>query len=131
MDNRILNKIAVHIEFTPKPSISLSANKMIKAFMINKKSPNVMIVIGSVRIIKIGLMKAFNRVNTTATNSAVVYGELKVTPGRSFANIIMATALIISLTSSFMRLFYYFKNTKYLANEINYSFKKINRIFGV
>lgn len=63
--------MAIHILLTEKPSISLSANKIIKALITNKNNPNVTMVIGKVKITKIGFTSKFNTDNTTATIIAV------------------------------------------------------------
>ena len=67
-----LNSIAVHILETPKPSINLSAKRIIKAFTISKNKPRVKIVIGKVKIIKIGFTNTFNMARTRATINGVV-----------------------------------------------------------
>jgi hypothetical protein len=72
MDSRILKSTAVQIPFTAKPSINLSASRIINALIISKNNPNVKTVIGSVRIISIGLTKRFNIESTIATIIAPV-----------------------------------------------------------
>lgn len=72
MDKRILNNIATQILLTENPSINLSANNMIKALITNKNKPNVIIVIGNVKITKIGLTNKFKIDKTIATIIAVV-----------------------------------------------------------
>lgn len=67
MDNRILNSNAVQKLDTPKPSINLSANKMIPAFITKRKSPKVIIVIGNVKMTKIGFTNKLRIESTTAT----------------------------------------------------------------
>lgn len=79
MERRMLNSKAVQILDTAKPSISLSANRMIKALMINRNNPSVTMVIGKVRMINIGFTKRFNRPRTTATISA----DIKALPDNS------------------------------------------------
>jgi hypothetical protein len=71
-DSSKLNKIAVHILETPKPSINRSANKIIMAFIINKNNPKVRIVIGRVKIINSGFTNTFKIAITAATIIAVV-----------------------------------------------------------
>ena len=63
--------MAVHILLTANPFINLSANKIINAFITNKNSPKVIIVIGKVNIIKNGLTNTFKIDNTAATIMAV------------------------------------------------------------
>lgn len=98
----ILNIIAVQILLTENPSIILSARRTIAAFMTNRNSPNVKMVIGNVKIIRIGLKNTFNSTKTTATISALVYGGVSVTPGNNFAKMMMAIALKTSLTINFI-----------------------------
>lgn len=71
MDNKMLNIIATHILLTEKPAKSLSTRRIIKAFIISRNKPNVTIVMGNVRIIKIGLTNKFKTDNTMATKIAV------------------------------------------------------------
>ena len=68
----MLNKIAVQILDTAKPSIKLSANTIISPLTTNKNKPSVKIVMGSVSIIKMGLTNRFNIESTAATIIAVV-----------------------------------------------------------
>lgn len=44
---------------------------MINTFITNKNSPNVMMLMGMVKITKMGLMNVFNKPNIAATNMAV------------------------------------------------------------
>ena len=94
--------MAVQSEFTAKPSIILSANMIIAALMINKNRPKETIVIGSVKMIKIGFKNAFRMASTAATIIAVVYGGFNSTPGNTFARIIIATALSMSFIRNFI-----------------------------
>ena len=66
-----LNKSAYQNPSTWKPSTILAANKIIKAFITNKKNPKVIIVTGIVSIIIIGFTTAFKNDNTAATTNAV------------------------------------------------------------
>lgn len=66
------NSKAVQKLLTLNPSINLSARRMIKALITNKNNPNVRMVIGKVRIIKMGFKMAFKNANTAATIIAVV-----------------------------------------------------------
>lgn len=67
MDNKILKRMAVHILLTKKPSNNLSVKRIIKAFIMSKNSPNVRMVIGNVKITRIGLTNRFKTDSTTAT----------------------------------------------------------------
>lgn len=86
---------------TEKPSINLSAKRIITALITNKNNPKVIIVIGKVRIIKIGLIIKFKIDKTTATIIAVVY-ESTYTPLRILARTTTAIALSKSRMISFM-----------------------------
>ena len=68
----MLNSSAVQKLETPNPSISLSANNIISAFITNRKRPNVTIVAGMVKMTKIGLTNRFNMASTMATQMAPV-----------------------------------------------------------
>ena len=72
MDKRMLKSTAVQKLLTPKPLMKLSANIIIHALMTNKNKPKVTMVIGSVRIIKMGFKMAFKKAKTAATIIAVV-----------------------------------------------------------
>ena len=68
---------------TAKPSINLSTNKIINALIINKNKPRVTIVIGKVKITKMGFTNKFNKAKTTTTIIAVTnVSPDKVTPGK-------------------------------------------------
>ncbi len=86
---------------TAKPSISLSANKIIIALMINRNKPKVITVTGSVNITNIGLTRRFKMLNTTATITAVIKPSTD-TFGSTLAKMITATALNRILKISFM-----------------------------
>lgn len=79
----MLNKMAVQMLFTAKPSINLSARRMIKALIINKNSPKVTMVMGKVKITKMGFTNRFKTASTMATIMAVtkVFPD-RVTPGK-------------------------------------------------
>lgn len=102
IDKRILKRIAVHILETPKPSINLSANKIINAFITNRNNPNVNIVIGNVKMINNGFTSTFNTAKTIATISGVVNESSSVTPGNSFAIMITAIAVATSFIIVFI-----------------------------
>ena len=59
--------MAVQILLTEKPSINLSANSIIKALTINKNKPKVSMVIGNVKITKIGFTNTFKTAKIIAT----------------------------------------------------------------
>ena len=67
---------------TWNPSIRFAVNKIIIALITNKKSPKVKMVIGRVRITRIGFTKKLSKLNTTATIIAVNMDETP-TPGRT------------------------------------------------
>ena len=69
-DSSKLKSNATQNPETAKPSINLSANKIIMALMTNKNNPKVIIVIGKVNIISNGLTKIRKRPNTIATKMA-------------------------------------------------------------
>lgn len=64
--------MAVHILDTANPSINLSAKRIMIALITNKNNPKVSIVIGSVKMINIGLTKTLRIAITIATIIAVV-----------------------------------------------------------
>ena len=64
--------MAVQILLTENPSINLSANKMIKALIINRNNPKVTIVIGKVKITKTGFTNTFRTAKTKATTMALI-----------------------------------------------------------
>jgi len=72
IDNNILNKSAHQKPSTLKPETILEQSKMISALITNKNNPNVTMVIGKVRIIKIGFISAFSIANTRAKTRAVI-----------------------------------------------------------
>ena len=67
MDNNMLKNSAIKNPDTAKPSISLSANKIIQALITNKNKPNVIKVAGSVKKTKSGRTNMFSKEITTAT----------------------------------------------------------------
>lgn len=72
IESRILNSMAIQMLLTEKPSINLSANRMINAFIISRNKPNVTTVIGKVNTTNIGFTNRFNTDSTTATIMAVI-----------------------------------------------------------
>jgi len=74
---------------------------MIKAFIIRRKSPRVTIVIGKVKITRIGFTINLNKAKTIATMIAVPYPSTSI-PGSICANTTTATAVNKSLRISFI-----------------------------
>lgn len=66
------NKIAQIIPSIENPVIKESVNKIIKTFKTNAKRPKVTILIGKVRIKRIGFIKALTTPKTNATINAVL-----------------------------------------------------------
>jgi hypothetical protein len=100
-DNNRLKSNAQPNPSTLKPSIKLSAKRIIMAFIISKKSPKVRMVTGRVRITRIGLTMKLSKLKTTATIIAVIY-ESTDTFGKMFANTTTAKALSNILIISFI-----------------------------
>ena len=71
MESRMLNSTAVQMLLTEKPSINLSAKRIIKALIISKNKPKVTMVIGKVNMTSIGLTNKFKIERTKATIIAV------------------------------------------------------------
>jgi hypothetical protein len=71
-ESTMLKSNALKNPFTVNPCTNFSANSIIKAFMANKKNPKVKIVMGIVKMVKIGLTIVFKKANTTATKIAEV-----------------------------------------------------------
>lgn len=57
---------------TLNPSISLSANKIISALITKRNNPNVRIVTGNVKMIKIGFINTLSTDNTAAAIKEVM-----------------------------------------------------------
>ena len=81
MDNKMLKSKATQNPLTANPSINLSARIMMQALITNRKRPKVTMVIGMVRIIKIGFKIAFSNAKTIATMIAAA-NPLTATPGK-------------------------------------------------
>lgn len=76
-------KIMAHQKLvTWKPSIKLAAKSMMMALMTRRNRPKVKIVIGKVRMTKIGFTKKLSKLSTTATIMAVNI-EATPTPGKT------------------------------------------------
>ena len=67
IDSKILNIMAVQNPSTPNPLTSLSTNKIITVFITSKKNPSVTMVIGNVKMTKIGFKKANKKPKINAT----------------------------------------------------------------
>ena len=65
---------------TWKPSIRFAVKRMMIALITNKKSPKVKMVMGRVRMTRIGFTKKLSKLSTTATMIAVNMEETP-TPG--------------------------------------------------
>ncbi len=81
MARNILKKIAGNIPSTSNPRTIYPVRITKKAFIKNVKRPNERILIGSVKIIKKGLIKRFKKAKTNATKRADIKSETKI-PGR-------------------------------------------------
>ncbi len=76
-------KIMAHQKLlTWKPSIKLAAKRMIMALMTKRKSPRVNMVMGKVKMTKMGFTKKLSKLSTTATIIAVNM-ESTPTPGNT------------------------------------------------
>ena len=80
METKILNNIADKIPDTSNPGTIFEASNTNKALITKKNNPRVRIVIGNVKITKIGLTKTFKTPKTIATNKAVIQVSIE-TPG--------------------------------------------------
>jgi len=79
------------------PETNLSANKIIRTFITKRKRPNVIIVIGSVKITIRGFTIALRRASTSAKIMAVVKLFITTCGSKSFDNTYTATAVISKL----------------------------------
>lgn len=86
--------IADENETMVKPLTMVEVSQSKPALIIKVESPNVRIVTGNVKIIRIGLMIAFNIPKIKATTRAV-YIEATATPGKYMPIRNMANALMI------------------------------------
>ena len=101
MDSRILNTRAAKKLCTVNPPINLPAKRIIQALITNKNSPNVTMVIGKVRMIKMGFNMALRNAKTAATIIAVVK-LVTSTPGKKYAKTKTAIAVSKILKSKFI-----------------------------
>ena len=103
------------------PGTNLSARRIMITFMINRKRPRVIMVIGSVNIISKGLTIAFSTANTKAKIMAVI-NEFIFTCGSSIIAKPYVTAAVISILIINFIMFF-------LKTKLNYyQFKKIFRL---
>jgi hypothetical protein len=86
IDKQSENQKAGQKPFTLKPCTNLLSIKIIIVLITRRKIPSVRMVIGSVRIIRMGFTIKSRILNTNATNIAVPY-VLMETPGIKFASI--------------------------------------------
>ena len=101
-DKSKLNSNAVQNPLTEKPFINFAAKRMIAALITKRNKPKVMMVIGKVKMTKIGFTKASNTANITAKIMADVNPSASSTPGRNFAKTTTATAVKSNLIIKFM-----------------------------
>ena len=80
IDKAILKPSAAKKPFTSNPFITDEANKISKALITKVNKPRVRILIGRVKIIKIGLIITLIMPKNTASHSAA-QGPLILTPG--------------------------------------------------
>ena len=80
-ESKRLNSKAIQNPDTANPSTRLSASIIIKALITNKNRPNVIIVIGNVKMINIGFTINLSKASTTATIIAAE-GDVTNTPGK-------------------------------------------------
>lgn len=98
-----LNISAIQKPETLKPSIRLSANKIINALITNKNKPNVRMVTGNVKMMSSGFMVTLNKAKTTATITELVKFSTE-TPGKKWAITKTATAVNTIFKMKFMGL---------------------------
>lgn len=125
-----LNSKAVQKLLTEKLSKNSLANSIMQALITSKKSPNVTIVIGKVRMTNKGFKKAFNKPKTMATIMAPV-NPATSTPGRTYAKITTATAVSKILMIKFIMFFLggYQSNIALFFYKMMDCLKKISWIF--
>lgn len=104
-DKSKLNSNAVQKPLMAKPLINSPAKRMITALITKRNKPNVMIVIGKVKMTKIGFMKASKTANTIARIMADVNPSASCTPGRNFDKTTTASAVKSNLMIKFMLIF--------------------------
>jgi hypothetical protein len=72
IDNIMLKSNAYQNPSTKNPVIKWLASMIMDAFITSRNKPNVKMVIGMVRSMRIGLRNAFNKARTNATMMAVL-----------------------------------------------------------
>ena len=97
IDSMILKSKAHQNPSTLKPVITPEINIIIRAFITKVKSPMVITLIGNVKNRRIGRTKVFITANRIATSNAGK-NPATVTPGKMYAVIITAKAVISRLT---------------------------------
>ncbi len=103
MDSETLNNKAAKKPETAKPSINLSANKIMHALITKRNNPKVTIVAGNVKKTKSGRTNIFNKETTTATIIAETYPSTEI-PGKKLAKIITAKAVNKIFKNVFMHI---------------------------
>lgn len=101
-DKSKLNTNAVQKPLTAKPLKNSPAKRIITALITKRNKPNVMMVIGKVRMTKIGFIKASSTAKTIAKIMADVNPSASWTPGRNFAKMTTASALKSNLIIKLM-----------------------------
>ncbi len=87
-DRTIEKSTAIQKPEIANPGTILSAKRTRSALITSENSPNVTILIGSVRRISIGFINRFKTANTTASTKAPT--SVTSTPGRRYAAINIA-----------------------------------------
>jgi len=103
MESIKLNNKATQNPVTVKPSIRLSANRIINALITSKNKPKVTMVTGNVKIMSSGFMVTLNNAKTIATITALVKFTTE-TPGKKWAITNTATAVKTIFKMKFMDL---------------------------
>ena len=101
IDTIRLNNSAHQKPSTSKPGTRRAVSKTSAALITNVKRPSVMILIGSVRIIRIGFKNTFISPKTRAASKAVL-SPTTVMPGRIYADTIIAKVVINQRTKMFI-----------------------------
>ena len=96
----MLNNIAHQKPITSNPGTIQATSITSKAFITKIKSPKVKMLIGKVKITRIGLITAFTIPSISATNNATT-NVVTVTPGKKYA----ATKIINVIISQLIKIF--------------------------
>ncbi len=99
-ESKILNNNADHQSLTVKPGTIAAAHFIISILITSRNKPSVRIVIGIVRIIRIGFTKPLSNASTNASMMAVTLSFM-FTPGNRYAAIKAATAVTSILPKNF------------------------------